>query len=110
MTVNQIVEALDAEIINLSAPSRVPSGVYCSDLLSWVMGHANNDNIWVTIMTNLNVLAVASLIDVACVIITENAEIDDEFVKTAKDKQINVIRCSVDSYTVCAKLSRLLDE
>ena len=73
------------------------------------MGHAKADNVWVTIMTNKNVLAVASLIDVSVVIICENAEVDDEFLSTAKDKEINVLRSALDSYTVCAQLSRLLE-
>ena len=73
------------------------------------MGHAKPDNVWVTIMTNKNVLAVASLIDVSVVVICENAEVDEDFLTTARDKEINVIRSEFDSYTVCAKLSRLIE-
>ena len=42
-------------------------GVYIGDLLSWVMGRAQMDNAWITIMSNVNVIAVASLADGFCV-------------------------------------------
>lgn len=110
MTVEQITKRLDAEIINMPFPEREADGVYCGDLLSWVMGHAKPDNIWVTIMTNKNVLAVASLIDMSCVIISENAELDEDFIKTAIDKEINIIRCKKDNYVCCTELYKLLNE
>ena len=109
MTVQQVASRLGAEIISLALQDREPCGVYCGDLLSWVMGHAKPDNIWVTIMTNKNVLAVASLIDLSCVILCENAQVDEEFIMTAKEKEINVIRCAEDNYTVCTRLHGLLN-
>lgn len=109
MTVDTLVTELKAEVLSLACPERELNGAYCSDLLSWVMGHAKPDNVWVTIMTNKNVLAVASLIDVSVVVICENAEVDEDFLTTARDKEINVIRSEFDSYTVCAKLSRLIE-
>ena len=110
MTVEQIANSLNAEILNMSFPDRTPEGVYCGDLLSWVMGHAKSDNLWVTIMTNINVLAVASLIDLSCVIVCENAQLDEGFLETAKNKEINIIRTSHDSYSVCTELYKLLNE
>ena len=110
MTVQELAKALQAECLSLPEPERIPNGAYCSDLLSWVMGHAKPDNVWITIMTNKNVLAVASLIDVSCVIICENAELDEDFLQTAQDKEINVLRCAADNYSVCASVARLFDE
>ena len=110
MTVEQIAKRLNAEIINMPFPEREADGVYCGDLLSWVMGHAKPDNIWVTIMTNKNVLAVASLIDMSCVIISEDAVLDKEFIDTALEKEINILRCKQDNYSCCAELYRLLNE
>lgn len=108
VTVENIMKSLDAQAISISDAEREPCGVYCGDLLSWVMGHAEPDNAWVTIMTNKNVLAVASLIDLSVVIICENAELDEEFISTAKEKDINVIRCPLTSYEVCVRLHGLL--
>lgn len=110
MTVLQLAEKIGAEIINMPSPDRVAAGVYCGDLLSWVMGHANPDNVWVTIMTNKNVLAVAQLIDMSCVVICENAQLDNDFLQTAKDKQINIIRTNLDNFAACVALSNVSDE
>lgn len=110
MTVEQIATRLNAEILNLPFPERDFNGVYCGDLLSWVMGHAKPDNLWVTIMTNINVLAVASLIDLSCVIVCENAQLDEGFLETAKNKEINIIRCQDDSYNVCSQLYKVSNE
>jgi predicted transcriptional regulator len=52
-----------------SVPARTIASVYCGDLLSHVMGSAPEGAAWVTVMNNINVIAVASLTDVACVII-----------------------------------------
>ena len=110
MTVEKLSQALPTEVLSLACPDREIHGAYCSDLLSWVMGHAKCDNVWVTIMTNKNVLAVASLVDVSTVIICENAEVDEDFLSTAKEKEINVLRSAKDCYSVCVALSRLMSE
>ena len=52
---------------------------FCCDLLSIAMGQAPSGSAWVTVMSNLNTLAVASLADVACVILAENAQTDNIF-------------------------------
>ena len=71
MTVKQIFESLDLKILNQADTAREVSGVYAGDLLSWVMGHAEEGEILVTIMSNMNVLAVASLLDLSLVILSE---------------------------------------
>ena len=53
-------------------------GVYVGDLLSWVMSHAVEGDVWITIMSNVNVAAVASLTEAACVILAEGVEPDPE--------------------------------
>lgn len=49
-------------------------GVYCCDLLSIVMGRAKQDDAWITVMGNMNSIAVASLSDVSCIILSENMQ------------------------------------
>lgn len=109
MTIKELADYLGAEALSLPFPERTFAGAYCADLLSWVMGHAEEGQVWVTIMTNQNVLAVASLLDIACVVLSENAEVDEEFLKTARDKSINVLRSDKTSYALCALLSRLAE-
>ena len=61
MTVQQLTDALSLTIFSLEEPDRPVTGGYCGDLLSWVMGRAPADGAWLTIMSNVNVAAVAAL-------------------------------------------------
>ena len=71
MTVIELVEASGFKAVTLPAPEKKIDGVYIGDLLSWVMGRAKADDAWITIMTNINVVAVASLADTACIVLAE---------------------------------------
>lgn len=93
MTVRELCENAGFETVCMPDGDREVSGCYIGDLLSWVMGRAREDNAWITIMSNINVVAVASLSDVACVILAEGVSLDGEVKNTAEQKGINVL-CS----------------
>ncbi|MBQ9121495.1 MAG: hypothetical protein IJY12_03920 [Clostridia bacterium] len=105
MTVKELVERLELSVLSMPEPEAEVSGAYAGDLLSWVMGRATEGNAWVTIMTNVNTVAVASLTGVALVIICDSGEIEDEVVKTASQKSVNMARTSLPMYEMCVKLS-----
>ncbi len=96
------------EAISLPDGEREIDGVYIGDLLSWVMGRAQMDNAWITIMNNVNVLAVASLADTSCVILAEGVTMDDELVQTAGEKDVNILRSEEPIYETAMKLSGLI--
>ena len=104
MTVKELCSSCGFEEICMPDPDREVSGAYMGDLLSWVMGRANFDNAWITIMSNINVIAVASLSDVACVILSEGVSLDDEIKNTAVQKGINVLKSSLPSFETAEKL------
>lgn len=89
-------------------PEREIDGAYIGDLLSWVMGRACENNVWITIMSNLNVVAVASLSDVSAVIFAEGVTPDAELIKVAIDKGINLLCSSLPAYETAIKLGELL--
>ena len=68
MTLCELLEKTNLEAIHLADETRTVCGAYAGDLLSWVIGRAQADNAFLTIMTNVNVVAVASLADLSCVI------------------------------------------
>ena len=96
------------ESVSLPDGDREIDGVYIGDLLSWVMGRAQMDNAWITIMTNVNVIAVASLADTSCVILAEDVEMPQDLVETAEQKEINILRSSQPIYETALKLAGLL--
>ncbi|MDO4798050.1 MAG: hypothetical protein Q4A01_08530 [Coriobacteriales bacterium] len=94
--------------VSLPDGDREIDGVYVGDLLSWVMGRAQMDNAWITIMTNVNVIAVASLADTSCVILAEGVDMPDDLVQTAKAKDINILVSDEPIYETALKLAGLL--
>ena len=105
MTVKELSDFCSFDVINLADPDREVSGCYIGDLLSWVMGRAQEDNAWITIMSNVNVIAVASLSDVSCVILAEGVTLDQDVKNTAVQKGINVLSSKKPIYETALMLS-----
>lgn len=106
MTVRELSENAKFKALTLPCPKREIHGVYVGDLLSWVMGRAKADNAWITIMSNVNVLAVATLADTACVILAEDVVPDPEVLTAALEKGINVLSTPLTAYEAAVVLSR----
>ncbi len=105
MTVKEFNEKANLTALCLPEPDRVIRGGYVGDLLSWVMGRAKADDAWITIMSNHNILAVAALADVACIILAEGVTLEADVLETAKQKGINILSSQDDSFKICAALA-----
>ena len=108
MTVKGLAEKAGLRPILVPDGDREVNGVYCGDLLSWVMGRAQSDNAWITIMSNVNVVAVASLLDVSCVILAEGVMLDEDAESAAAAKQINVLVSDKSTYEIAVELGKVL--
>lgn len=86
------------------------SGVYAGDLLSWVMSHARAGDVWVTIMSNINVTAVASLTEAACVILAEGVQPDAATLQAAVEKDVTIFSDSRSVYQLCCCLGTILSD
>ncbi|MDO5124097.1 MAG: DRTGG domain-containing protein [Eubacteriales bacterium] len=106
MTVYELCESEHFTPLSVTCAERTVSGVYIGDLLSWVMGKAGADEAWITIMSNINTLAVASLTDVACVILAEGVTLEEDVLKAAKEKEINVVSTDLSAYEAALYLSK----
>ena len=104
MTVKELCAQCSFEEICMPDGEHNVSGAYIGDLLSWVMGRANEDNAWITIMNNINVIAVASLSDVACVILAEGVNLDETLKQTAIQKGINVLSSQLPAFETAQML------
>ena len=107
MTVNVLASKADFSLVCAPCPDREVSGVYIGDLLSWVMGKANSDYVWITIMSNINIVAVASLADVSCILLAEGVCIDEEIINVANDKGINILSTELSAYEAALRISSL---
>lgn len=108
LTVNELLSKAEFNTVTLPDGDRVINGVYIGDLLSWVMGKASADNAWITIMSNINTLAVATLTDVACIILAEGVVFEDDVKAAAESKGVNVLTTTMSAYDTAVFLSKLL--
>ncbi len=108
MTVKELAQACGFDTVNLSDPDKITDGVYVGDLLSWVMGRAVSGNVWITIMSNVNVIAVASLADVSCVVLAEGVTLDGDVLAAAKARGINVLASGAPIYETAIKIGGIL--
>jgi len=108
MTVLELAEQLNLEPVCVPEEDREVTGGYVGDLLSWVMGSAQSGDAWITIMSNNNIVAVATLADTACVILAENVSPDPGVAELAERKGINLYRSPESAFTLCAKVAACL--
>lgn len=109
MTVGELQEKLALKLLSDADDlEREIDGCYIGDLLSWVMAKAREGNVWLTVMGNVNAVAVASLTDVSCIVLCENAELDGEAKSKADENDILIFRTDENSYSLACKISNLI--
>lgn len=108
MTVKEMADTLCLTAHALPEGDRECTGVYIGDLLSWVMGRAGADQAWITIMSNRNIVAVATLADTACILLAEGVQPDEGVAALAQEKGINLLTSPHSAYDTALALSRLL--
>lgn len=109
MTVNDLTEKLQlTPLAGEQGFERTVSCGYVGDLLSWVMGRAPEDSAWITVMGNVNAVAVASLADISCIILCEKSSLDEEAKAQADDKGIAILSSELPAWELVLKINSLL--
>ena len=110
MTVKDIIEKMILKVYsgenNLGNEIK---GGYVSDLLSDVMGFAQEGHAWVTLQTHKNVIAIASLKELACVILVKGNEPDEDMLEQAKEEEIPVLGTTEQTFEVAGQLYMMLN-
>jgi len=106
MTVHELSELLPLTPIN-TEEDRDVNCVFCCDLLSVAMAKAPEDSAWVTVIGNANTIAVASLADVACIVLSEGYSYDEAAVKAAQGK-ITLLTSDKPTYETAVSIGELL--
>ena len=106
MTVAEVIELIEAKDMTPETDknAEVSCGYTC-DLLSWVMAHGAAGMAWVTVQTHMNVIAVASLMEMAAVIIPEGIEMEEPSLEKAKDEGICVLQTKLTAFEIGARLA-----
>ncbi len=109
MTVKELMDRNLAEVVSAGEdPDREITKVFCCDLLSIAMGRAPAGCAWVTVMANMNTLAVASLADAACIILAEGARLDENAAEKAKTQGIAVLASEQPVFDLALAIYELL--
>lgn len=111
MKVSELVEKLDLTIFsgNAGLENEIGGG-YVSDLLSDVMGFAKEKQVWITLQTHQNVMAIASLKDLAAVILVKGFLPDEETLKHSHEEGIPLLGTYMETFEIAGKLFALLNE
>ena len=109
MTVQELARQLKLQV--LSGPGdgeswddRDIQGVFCCDLLSYCMSNAPADYAWVTVMGNKNTLAVASLADVACIVLAEDVSLDEKTLEKAEEEGIAILSTELPVFEAALRI------
>ncbi len=103
MTVSEISRVLEAELI-CGETDREFNGVYVGDLLSRAMSRVSAEDLFITIMANTNMIAVASLTEAAAVILAEGVTLPKEAVEAADENGITVLTSPLTAYELCKRI------
>ncbi len=106
MKVSELRALLSAENLTpeIGEDREITCGYTC-DLLSWVMAHGDEGMAWVTVQTHLNVIAVAVLSDMACVILPENIRMETESLAKAVAEGMAVMSSPLTAFEICGKMA-----
>ncbi len=86
---------------------KTAKGCYIGDLLSLAMSKVQMDYVWITIQTNVNIVAVASLADAGCIILADGCVPDEKTVERAKEQDIIVLGSDMSAYELAVRLSEM---
>lgn len=111
MKLKEIIEKLQLKILigqeNLDVEV---TGGYASDLLSDVIANSKEGNLWITLQTHQNIIAVAKLKDLAGIIIVNNREPDEETLAKAKEENVHLLCSEGMAFEISGKLYELISQ
>ena len=111
MKVSDIVKELDLTIFSgESGLDKEVTGGYSSDLLSDVMGNAEEGQIWITLQIHKNIMAVAMLKEISAIILVKGLIPEDDVKEISNEKQIPVLGTSLDAFSLAGKIYSYLIE
>ncbi|MEG2540343.1 MAG: DRTGG domain-containing protein [Clostridia bacterium] len=108
INIAELCEILSAKQQNLVDANRNIVCGYAGDFLSFVIGKAPTDSAWFTVMNNINVCAVATLADVAVVVLCEGVKPDENLLAKAKLQNVNILSTDYDIYTAVKLVAKSL--
>ena len=109
MTIKELTDKLQLTLLTTEADtSKEISGGFCSDMLSYVMGKSDEGQAWITIQGHNNIIAVAALKELACIILADGVKADVETIESAHKQGVAVLSSTDKTFLLAGKLYELL--
>lgn len=108
MTVHELSQKLGMELLTECGADYEITDGYCGDLLSWVMGRAPQNSIWITIMSNRNVIAVAVLTEIKAILFADGVEPEAELIEKAEEEGIALLKSTRHTFELAGEIYSLL--
>ncbi len=109
MKVQDVVDKLGLKVCCGSAGlNREIEGGYTSDLLSDVMGNADENQVWVTLQTHKNIMAIASLKELAAIILVKGYEPEADAAEQSNVEGIPILSSEEEAFELTGKLFEIL--
>ena len=105
MLVSEFIRLSGCRVLTGDYEDRTIASGYTCDLLSHVMGKGQADMAWITVQAHMNVIAVAALLDFACVIIPESLPVDEAIVNKAAQEDIILLSSDMTAYELVTLLA-----
>jgi predicted transcriptional regulator len=110
MKVSDLVNKFELQVFSGHAGlENEVTGGYVSDLLSDVMGFARENQVWITLQTHQNVLAIASLKDLAAIILVKDLQPDEDTLQHSNEEGIPVLGTAMETFEIAGKLYAVLN-
>jgi predicted transcriptional regulator len=108
MKIGQVVEQLSLRVLaGENYLGREVHWGYCCDLLSRVMSKGKKGGLWITVQTHMNIVAVAVLTEIACIIIPEGIQVEEEVLKKAEDEKVVILSSDMTAFELAGKLYQM---
>jgi serine kinase of HPr protein (carbohydrate metabolism regulator) len=111
MKFKEIIEKLNLDVLSAEGKTDAEiTGGYASDLLSDVIANSKEGNIWITLQTHQNIIAVARLKELAGIILVNNRKPDEQTLKKAQEENVPVCMTKESAFQISGKLFELMSE
>lgn len=111
MTIRELVKKLELKVFSgEQGLDKCISFAYCSDLLSDVMGNAREGQIWITLQTHKNVMAIASLKDLGGILLVNNLQPNADTLEASQEEGIPILGTEKSAFEICGLLYQLIKE
>ena len=102
MTIKDLLPRIEGTLLTEGSDlSRNISTGYACDLLSWVLAHGQKGMAWATVQTHINVVAIAVLMEMSCIILAEGNQLESDSLAKAKEEGLTVLTTRKTAYEVC---------